>query len=89
LVIPSRREVILGYFDYLRSQAEEGFNPRNLIWPVLELFAGIPGTRRWKQRLSRPIPRGWTLDQFLADALDAAPQDWLDLRGLDDRGERA
>ncbi|WP_063135616.1 tRNA dihydrouridine(20/20a) synthase DusA [Spirochaeta lutea] len=88
-VIPSRREVIQGFFQYLRVQAEEGLNPRNLVWPILELFSGKPGTRRWKQRLSRPIPRGWSLDDYLSDAFDAAPEDWLDVRGLEDRGDLA
>ena len=76
--VPSRREVAEGSFRLLRTWADQGQNPRNLIWPILELFSGLPGTRRWKRSLSPPFPPGAELADILEQALEAAPADYLD-----------
>ena len=80
LPVPTRRQVILGAFDLLDQWQNEGQNPRNLVWPILELFAGIPGTRKWKRLLSRPFPAHLPVRPFLEEALSQSPTDWLDAR---------
>ncbi len=81
LLAPTRRQVIEAYFDYIRRWSDPegpGLNFRSLIWPVLELFASLPGARRWKQALSGPKPAAMSVDEFLNRGLDAAPADHLD-----------
>ncbi len=78
LCAPSRRQIIEAWFGYLLRQAEEGVNVRSLVWPVLELFAGERGSRKWKQSLSRGIPAGMKAEEFLAESFEAAPKEFLD-----------
>jgi tRNA-dihydrouridine synthase A len=88
LMNPTRRELIENYFDYILrwSDPEQGgLNFRSLIWPVLELFASLPGSRRWKQALSGPKPAGMGVEEFLQRGLDAAPEEYLDLRASDEK----
>ncbi len=78
---PTRGEVIQRYFDYMlrwSDPAGAGLNLRSLVWPLLELFAGLPGSRRWKQTLSRAIPAGIKRKEFLEEALKAAPREYMD-----------
>ena len=81
--VPTRREVIEQAFELLEAWHAQGQNARNLVWPILELFAGLPGTRKWKRMLSQPIPPKKSVHEFLSAALDQAPERWLDVRGID------
>ncbi|AHC13833.1 tRNA dihydrouridine(20/20a) synthase DusA [Salinispira pacifica] len=81
---PTRREILNEYFDYMKEWSERGMNVRSLVWPVLELFAGQPGSRRWKQTLSRALPRGMSSTRFLDEGLACAPSDFLDIRASRD-----
>ena len=77
---PTRREVIDAWFHYILRWAKTGMNARSLVWPVLEIFAGERGSRRWKQALSQPIRKGMKTEEFLARGMQAAPAELLDLR---------
>lgn len=78
LPAPSRRQVLEEVFDcYARWQAQ-GIRVRNLFWPILELFTGLPGTKRWKRYLSQSIPEDMDLKGFLGQAWEEAPQPYLD-----------
>jgi len=79
---PTRREVIEAWFRYVLQRSDEGANFRGLMWPVLELFAGERGSRKWKQTLSRHIPAGMGAREFLAEGLHSAPAELLDQRAV-------
>ena len=79
ILSPTRRQVIKAWFRYILQWTEMGMNVKSLIWPVLELFAGKRGSRRWKQTLSRGVPRGMTVEEFLSEGFTAAPEEFLDL----------
>ena len=80
---PTRREIIEAWFRYILRWNEAGMNARSLIWPVLELFAGERGSRKWKQTLSRGIPGGMGVKEFLSEGFAAAPSELLDLQAGD------
>ncbi|NCN06010.1 MAG: tRNA dihydrouridine(20/20a) synthase DusA [Spirochaetales bacterium] len=80
--VPTRRQVITQTLDLLKTWQSPGANPRNLLWPILELFSGLPGTRKWKRTLSPPFLAGQELDDLFAQALKVAPAEWLDKPGI-------
>ena len=55
---PTRRAVIESMVPYLERWCEAGWPARNVVRHMLGLFAGRPGTRRFKQVLSGPLPAG-------------------------------
>lgn len=74
----SRREVVEGMYEYIDLAQETGYNPRNVIRHMLGLFAHQPGSRRWKQRLSGPLPEDIPGSEILKGALDGVPSEVLD-----------
>lgn len=83
LLNPTRRQVIEAWFRYVLQRTEEGMNVRSLVWPVLELFAEERGSRKWKQALSRSIPQGMGVEEFLAEAFGRVPAELLDQRAVE------
>ena len=53
---PTRRQVIQAMAPYIRRWQEAGWPARNVLRHMLGLFAFQPGTRRYKQVLSGPVP---------------------------------
>jgi tRNA-dihydrouridine synthase A len=53
---PTRRSVIEAMIPYLESWCAAGWHPRSVLRHMLGLFAFQPGTRRFKQMLSGPLP---------------------------------
>jgi tRNA-dihydrouridine synthase A len=53
---PTRRGVVEAMIPYLQRWTEAGWSPRNVLRHMLGLFAFCPGTRRFKQVLSGPMP---------------------------------
>ena len=51
-VIPSRMAIVLAYLPYLEKAFMSGENLTHLIQPLLGLFHGVAGGRRWRQKLS-------------------------------------
>lgn len=74
----SRREVVEGMYEYIDRAQEAGYNPRNVIRHMLGLFAHQPGSRRWKQRLSGPLPSDLSGSRILKGALKSVPPQVLD-----------
>jgi tRNA-dihydrouridine synthase A len=74
----SRREVVERMYEYIDRAQEAGYHPRNVIRHMLGLFAHQPGSRRWKQRLSGPLPEDASGSRILQDALGGVPSDVLD-----------
>lgn len=74
----TRRGVVEGMYDYIDRAQESGYHPRTVIRHMLGLFAHQPGSRRWKQRLSGPLPDDVPGSRLLKDALDGVPADVLD-----------
>ncbi len=50
--IPSRKSIALAYLPYLEAALMSGENLSHVIQPLLGLFHGVSGGRRWRQRLS-------------------------------------
>lgn len=74
----SRREVVEGMYEYINRVQEVGYHPRSVIRHMLGLFAGQPGSRRWKQRLSGPLPDEIPGSRILENALAGVPAEVLD-----------
>ncbi|MFW5689733.1 MAG: tRNA dihydrouridine(20/20a) synthase DusA [Spirochaetota bacterium] len=51
-----RGDVVEGMIPYVERWTRAGWPPRNVIRHMLGLFAFCPGTRRFKQMLSGPMP---------------------------------
>ncbi len=68
-----RRKLVLTWADYLDVQAARGLNPRSLVWPILELFPGVPGCRHYKQVLSQPFRPGMSMAVLAREALAFLP----------------
>ena len=64
-----RPQIVREYAEYVDVFARQGLNPRSLIWPILELFPGIRGSRRFKQILSQPYTSGAAVVDLVAQAL--------------------
>lgn len=74
----SRRDVVEGVYEYIDRVQEAGYHPRSVIRHMLGLFAHQPGSRRWKQSLSGPLPDDLPGSRILKDALERVPSDILD-----------
>ena len=55
---PTRADVIEGMVPYLERWTAAGWPARNVLRHMLGLFYQCPGTRRYKQLLSGPMPPG-------------------------------
>ncbi|MCB1583478.1 MAG: tRNA dihydrouridine(20/20a) synthase DusA [Marinicella sp.] len=53
----SRDEVLLSYIDYCQAMLEQGLNLHWLIRPILGLYHGLPGNKKWKSHLVTESPR--------------------------------
>ena len=53
----SRDEVLLSYIDYCQSMLDQGLNLHWLIRPILGLYHGLPGNKKWKSYLVTEAPR--------------------------------
>lgn len=51
------------------AQASWDLNPRSLVWPLLELFNGMKGSRKFRQTLSEPIKPGTDMLALVEKAL--------------------
>ncbi|MCW6037120.1 tRNA dihydrouridine(20/20a) synthase DusA [Spirulina subsalsa FACHB-351] len=49
---PSRPEIVQRMLPYLATWVRQGVKLNSLIRPMLQLFAGQPGTKAWKRHLS-------------------------------------
>ena len=50
--IKSRHEVVLNYLPYVAKQLSKGVPLRHLMRPLIGLFQGIPGAKKWRRFLS-------------------------------------
>ncbi len=53
----SRDEVLLAYIDYCRTMISQGLSLHWLIRPILGLYHGLPGNKKWKSHLVTQAPR--------------------------------
>jgi tRNA-dihydrouridine synthase A len=51
--VPSEREVALAYLAYVARENAKGLRPHHALRHALGLFAGQPGARAWRRRISR------------------------------------
>jgi len=74
---PDLFEVIAAMRDYAERELRRGTRLTAIVKPMLGLFHGLPGGRRWRQVLSvegaRPDAGAAVLDRALAAVADAAP----------------
>jgi tRNA-dihydrouridine synthase A len=70
-----RRALVLAWADYIDRWQERGLNPRSLVWPILELFPGVTGARKYRQVLSRTYTRGISMAALAREALAQLPGD--------------
>ncbi len=75
---PTRRSVIEGMIPYLERWCAAGWPARNVLRHMLGLFAFQPGTRRFKQVLSGPLPTGAEGARVLARAVEHIRPEVLD-----------
>ncbi|MFW5689651.1 MAG: tRNA dihydrouridine(20/20a) synthase DusA, partial [Spirochaetota bacterium] len=66
---PTRREVVEEMIPYLERWTASGWPVRNVLRHMLGLFYECPGTRRFKQLLSGPMPAGTDGAALLRDAV--------------------
>lgn len=66
---PSRRRVVDGMLPYLDRWCAAGWPARNVLRHMLGLFAFCPGTRKYKQALSGPLPASNDGAAMLRDAV--------------------
>ncbi len=76
---PTRARVIETMREYIDRWAAAGWPDRNILRHMLGLFGGVPGTRKFKQRLSVPIAMG-TGARALAEAAAHIPDEFLHAR---------
>nr|VFK61663.1 MAG: tRNA-U16,U17-dihydrouridine synthase [Candidatus Kentron sp. UNK]VFK68897.1 MAG: tRNA-U16,U17-dihydrouridine synthase [Candidatus Kentron sp. UNK] len=67
--IPSRREVIERFIPYMRKQMRNGVPLGRMTRHILGLFAGQPGARAWRRRLSENVCRPGAGIEVIQDAL--------------------
>lgn len=71
-VPPSRREVVEAMLDYCDRALATGVRLNSIVRPMLQLFAGVPGTKAWKRYLSENAHRPGIDSQILREALARA-----------------
>lgn len=54
----TRQEIVMEYGHYVSLQLREGIRLRSLIKPIIGLFQGQPGARKWRRYLSENIHQG-------------------------------
>lgn len=68
-----RRALVLRWAEYVEARRAEGVNPRSLVWPVLDLFPGERGSRRFRQLLSENVDPGSRMPDLARRALSFMP----------------
>ncbi len=53
----SRDEVLSAYIEYCQAMIQQGLNLHWLIRPILGLYHGFPGNKKWKSHLVTEAPR--------------------------------
>ncbi|MCA9687294.1 MAG: hypothetical protein KC457_34355, partial [Myxococcales bacterium] len=70
--LPLRSEVVRAYLVHVESSLahadKRGPSPTILLRPLLNLFVGQPGTKRWKQAVNARCRSGEDLDALVAFA---------------------
>jgi len=67
-----RVQVVLDHVRYLDDIcAATGYNPRSLVWPIIDMFAGFKGARKYRQILSQPMGMQQSLYQTTLKALES------------------
>lgn len=79
--VPSRREVVARMIPYVERWEAAGLVPHRVLRHMLGLFAGMPGSRKWKQLLSPPEVQRHSGVATLARALELLRPNVLDVRG--------
>lgn len=74
----TRREVIASMIPYLERWTAAGWPARNVVRHMLGLFAFQPGTRRFKQALSGPLPDRMNAAELLGGAIAHVRPEVLD-----------
>ncbi|MFW5814810.1 MAG: tRNA dihydrouridine(20/20a) synthase DusA [Spirochaetota bacterium] len=75
---PTRRRVVDGMLPYLDRWCAAGWPARNVLRHMLGLFAFCPGTRKYKQALSGPLPTSNDGAAMLRDAVAHVRPEVLD-----------
>ncbi|OQX29162.1 MAG: tRNA dihydrouridine(20/20a) synthase DusA [Spirochaeta sp. LUC14_002_19_P3] len=53
--VPSRSDILAAALPYIIRRAEEGVPQGKLLAPIMNLFAGRPGARKWRRTLTELI----------------------------------
>ena len=61
---------VRAFLPYIEAQLAQGTPLRQMTQHLLGLFAGEPGARAWRQRLSEEAPRSTDARRLLLDGLD-------------------
>ena len=70
--VENEMQVAAAYLPYIESQAKRGVPMRRLVQPMLGLFQGQAGARKWRRCLSEEAVHGGVA--VIARALSAVPQ---------------
>jgi tRNA-dihydrouridine synthase A len=71
---PFRRDVVEAYIPYAEQQLAQGVRFGCLVRPLMGLYAGLPGARRWRHRLGEGASRAGAGADVLRTALAALPR---------------
>jgi tRNA-dihydrouridine synthase A len=69
--LATREELVAEMIDYAALWTEQGLKLSHITRHLLNLFAGIPGTKRWKQILTEKAPRPDAGVEVIEEALAA------------------
>ncbi|MGA8205666.1 MAG: tRNA-dihydrouridine synthase, partial [Woeseiaceae bacterium] len=70
---PARREIVDAMLPYVERQLADGEKLGRITRHMVGLFAGEPGARTWRRRLSEHSHRDGAGVDVILDALDAMP----------------
>jgi len=72
--VPTRRAVIDGYLNYMAERINEGTPLHILCKPLLTLFNGLPGARKFRRHLSEQAPRRSADIEVVREAIEMIPE---------------
>ena len=81
----TREQVAESMFDYCDRWTANGFKLHSITRHMLQLFAGVPGTKAWKRYLSENANRPGADSRVIAEALDRVRQCQAEGAALSDR----
>ena len=70
----SRRDVVEAMMEYAARWTSQGLKLSHITRHMLNLYAGIPGARRWKRILTEKAPRPGAGPEVLREALEAVTE---------------